>query len=80
MMERAEITQQLRDILGLVLQTELPADDVVREEQKGWDSLRHVEIVFAVEDAFAVQLSQDEMEAATSLSRLVDIVESHLAS
>ena len=79
-MERAEITQQLRDILGLVLQTELPADDVVREEQKGWDSLRHVEIVFAVEDAFAVQLSQDEMETATSLSRLVDIVESHLAS
>ena len=65
---------------GLVLQTELPADDVVREEQKGWDSLRHVEIVFAVEDAFAVQLTQDEMEAATSLSRLVDIVESHLAS
>ena len=80
MMERAEITQQLRDILGRVRQTELPADDVVREEQKGWDSLRHVEIVFAVEDAFAVQLTQDEMEAATSLSRLVDIVESHLAS
>ena len=55
MMERAEM-HNIRDILGLVLQTELlPTTSCGRAEGLGQPAA--VEIVFAVEDAFAVSSS-----------------------
>ncbi len=79
-MRRDDIRGQVRDILSLVLRTELPADGVDRDRLAAWDSLRHVEVIFAVEEAFDIQFTQDEMADARSLDALVGLVEHHLAA
>ena len=39
-----------------------------------WDSLRHIEIILAVEDEFGVTIPEDDFSALSS----VDAIESHL--
>lgn len=79
-MKREDIEQQLREILSLVLGPTLPDGELSRDTVPTWDSLRQVEIIFAVEEAFDVQLSEAEMADAASLAAFADIVEAHLAA
>jgi acyl carrier protein len=39
-----------------------------------WDSANHLRLVFALEDAFDVRFSIDEIEAATSRSALLSLL------
>ena len=79
-MKRENIHRQVHEVLTLVLGAGLPDPEVTRDTVPTWDSLRHVEIIFAVEEAFGVQFSEDEMANVSSLSEFVDIVEAHLAA
>ena len=75
-----EIQTRLRELLAEVLGASLGDGEVSRETVPGWDSLRHVEVIFAVEEEFDVHLSKEEMVRATSLSALVELVDAHLAA
>jgi len=44
--------------------------DASRLNVPGWDSLRHVEILFAVEEAYGVTLDEAEMAALDSVKSL----------
>jgi len=56
----------LAEILTLVLERPVaPAETVLREAEPKWDSLKHIEIVMAVEAAFGVSFSAEEMGALT---------------
>ena len=46
------------------------ADTLTAEEVELWDSLNHLKLVTAVEEAFGVQLSMEEIEAIDSVGRL----------
>jgi acyl carrier protein len=61
------------DILGLD-----PGDvdeGLSRETADNWDSLNHLRIVTAVEQAFSVRLTMDEIQSATSVGLLQAILE-----
>lgn len=72
----ARLGQVLRDVLGrpsLEVTRSTTADDV-----EGWDSLAHVNLLFAVEEEFGIRLSQAEMAHLADVGALVDAVTAHV--
>jgi len=76
-MERNEILERVQEVFrdeleldDLVLTDEATADDV--EE---WDSLTHVQIVVALEKAFALKFTSREILSWDNVGDLVDCIE-----
>ncbi len=40
-----------------------------------WDSLRHIEIIFALEDAFSLQFAEDELNKLDRIASIVSVIE-----
>ena len=71
----------VRDTLGIVLGRDIAAGDpVVREEQPDWDSLKHVELVFALEDALGIRFDVDEIGELISVASIAELAGRHDAS
>jgi acyl carrier protein len=72
---------QLRDLTVDVL--ELPADQVVPEahfaDDLGADSLDLVELVEAIEAAFAIRIGDDELADITTVGEAYEVVSGKLA-
>ncbi len=80
-MTRADLDSSVRQVVGTALGRPVPGDEPLsRTSDARWDSLKHVEILFALEDAFDVRFSEDEMSALESLDALVDAIERHRAA
>ena len=56
-----------------------PGDPVRRDEQPDWDSLKHIELVFALEDALGVRFGTDEIGEITDVASIVELAERHHA-
>lgn len=68
----SEVMGLLSTVLGVEV---LPTS--TRENVLTWDSLKHVEIIFLIEDEFGVELSQDDFERLVSVAAIVDLIKSH---
>lgn len=70
----------VKEVMELVFNQSFDdGDPIARSETPAWDSLKHVEMVFAVEDACAVQFTRDELENFDSLDSVVGAVETRRA-
>ena len=49
-------------------------DDMTRENFPTWDSLGHIRLVSATEEAFGISFSIEEIEGMTSVGRILDKV------
>jgi acyl carrier protein len=67
----------LEQNLGITIQD---GDNPSRQTMSGWDSLKHVEILFALEDHFGITFEGDEMASLDSFDRLVQAVEKQRAA
>jgi acyl carrier protein len=65
----------LSSTLGLALD---PAAPISRETVAAWDSIKHVDLIFALEDEFGVQFSEAEMAELTDYRQIVASVERKL--
>ena len=79
-MERSEILAKVEEIFreelevdDLVLTEETTADDV--EE---WDSLSHVQLVAAMEEAFGIEFKSREILSWENVGDLIDSIEKKL--
>jgi len=79
-MERSEILAKVEEIFreeleldNLVLTDETTADDV--EE---WDSLSHVQLVAAMEEAFGIEFKSREILSWENIGDLIDSIEKKL--
>jgi acyl carrier protein len=71
---------KVRQIMGEVLQEPIsPGQDVIRESVPGWDSLKHVELLFALEDAYDIKFDRQEFGELGSLDALVSAIDKHRA-
>ncbi len=52
-------------------------DDTAPATVEGWDSVRHVELVVALEERFGCMFDPDEVPELTSLARIEDILRRH---
>ena len=72
-MHRSEVQDRVLDLLGTVLQSSVDATTSINT-LPAWDSFRHIQIIFAVEDAFNVQFPEEALGELTSVELLVDAV------
>ena len=73
----ARLTEVFRSTFGdddIVLRPEMTADDV-----PAWDSVSHIQLIFAVEEAFGITLSMKDLEGLADVGALVATVRRHLA-
>ena len=68
-MSPSEIESQLIEVLSTVLGHPVNAS-TSRASESGWDSLKHIQIVFAVEEKFNVQFKEEEIPTLDSLAKI----------
>lgn len=79
-MERSDIFKKVNEIFcdeldndDIVLTDETTADDV--EE---WDSLSHVQLIVAIEKAFGIKFTSNEILSWNNVGELIDSLEKRL--
>ncbi len=78
-MKPAEIDRRVRETLTLALKKQVPpTGGFSREENPEWDSLKHVEMIFMLEDEFDVQFAEDDFPKMSSVAEIVTLVETRL--
>jgi acyl carrier protein len=78
-MNRAEIESGVGEILSTVLERGNAAN-LARSNEAAWDSLKHMQIVFAIEEKFGVRFSEEQIPRLDSFPKIVDCVYSLNAS
>ena len=74
-MNKLEIQEAVCEVLGVVLEQGKPVSpDFGREAHSAWDSLKHVEVIFALEDRFNVQFAEAEMPQLDSVGKITERV------
>lgn len=77
-MSVVEIDLTVREVAALVLGRAIaPGEAVSRATEEAWDSLKHVELLFAVEDATGVRFEQDELAELNDVDSIVTSVQRH---
>lgn len=63
-------------VLSVILKQPLSSFDSKSSMQNvsGWDSLKHIEIIFAIEEELSVQFSETELGELRSVSKIVNAV------
>jgi acyl carrier protein len=77
-MNRPEIELALLEVFAVVLGREVSLD-ATRDDVAAWDSLQHMQLVFAVEERFGVQFKEEELAGLGSLRQFADSIQSHHA-
>jgi acyl carrier protein len=74
----SEILEQVRMIAADVLSVPPSALTIQSSPQslESWDSVRHLNLVLALEEKFSIQFSPEEMEQMGDVGRIVSLVES----
>jgi len=68
------MTDKIIQIISEVLETEVDAN-VSQETCEEWDSLRHLNIMVALEDAFDVSFEPEEMAEMKSVSAIEQMIQ-----
>lgn len=80
-MNPVDLRTTVRQIVEAVLRHELPADkNLARKDVPGWDSLKHVEVLFGIEEQFGITLDEDAFAMAQDIEAIAASVETALAA
>jgi acyl carrier protein len=71
-MDRQQIEARVLAVLVAVLKCEAVPDSS-RKNTPRWDSLKHIEIIFAIEDELGIQFSEEEMVTLDSVGKIVNL-------
>ena len=65
------IDDGIAEILTLALERPVaPGEALTRDDEPRWDSLKHLEIIFAIEGAFGVAFTPEEIGEVNSVAGL----------
>ena len=70
-MNQADTESDLLELFRMVLGHPVTAA-VARENEARWDSLKHMQLVFSVEEKFQVQFTEEEIPALDSFSKFLE--------
>ena len=68
-----EIFQLVADVLNVGV--ERVNRETSPQQIEGWDSVQHLNIVLALEQAMGVQFSPEEIEKMQSVGQIVDVID-----
>jgi acyl carrier protein len=70
---RTAIEATVRDVFEVVLKRPIaPQESISRETEGDWDSVRHIELLFMLEEEFGITFDEDEMSELQSFDEIVD--------
>lgn len=78
-MKRQQIESAVVTVLSTVLKCEVDEMDS-RETLPQWDSLKQIEVVFAIEDELNLQFPEDVLHNLNSVTQIVDAAEALYAA
>lgn len=70
-----ELRSMIAEVLGVPVET-IDANTSTQTQPR-WDSLRHMNLVFALEDHYRVRFSDEEIPALTSVAAIEAALGSH---
>lgn len=76
---------EILNALNTIFQEELDdpklriTQEMSRDDLQTWDSLAHVRIIASIEDRFGFQFSLSQIEEATSVNALMDVIAANQA-
>ncbi len=71
------IRDEVLRVVGAVLGGPVDGQAVSRESEPAWDSLKHVELLFALEDELQLRFDEDELATLVSTDAIVESVARH---
>ncbi len=73
-MSREEVFQKLNEVFREEFDDEeiLVKEDTTAKDIEGWDSLEHIDLIAAVEDAFSVHFSMAEVTSMKNVGEMAD--------
>jgi acyl carrier protein len=71
-MQRHEIEERVLDVLSAALKCPISTMSR-RADVPAWDSLKHIEVVFAIEDELELQFTEDELGQLDSVAAIVEL-------
>ena len=76
-MERNDILAKVEEIFREELEQEelILTDETTAEDVEGWDSLSHVQLVAAMEEAFGIEFKSREILSWDNVGDLIDSIE-----
>jgi acyl carrier protein len=78
-MRMPDLEAEVQQLLVRILKISEPRTvELQRGDVAQWDSLKHVEIVFALEDRYRVQFDESEFAAMTSTSAIAALLQPRL--
>ena len=81
LMSEQAIKKRVRELMSIVFRRELPdADAINRADISEWDSLKHIELIFMLEEEFQLKFDEGDFEGLASLTHIVEILERKGAS
>ena len=77
----SEMEAQVQELLLRILNLPAPSAGgaLVRADVPQWDSLKHMEVVFALEDRYGVQFDESEFQRLDTPAAIAAAVRGHLA-
>ena len=73
-MEEKSLETSILKIMEIVLRC--PVDiNTNRENLPQWDSLKHIHVIFAIEDELNIQFTEDALVTLDSVKRIIEAVE-----
>ena len=74
-MKREEIYERLTEVFEDVFDREVElSDETTAEDIPGWDSLRHIMLIGAVEDEFDIKFDMKAVRECKNVGAMVDII------
>jgi acyl carrier protein len=73
-MNRQQIKVVVLSVLSTVLKCEVN-NEASRENLAQWDSLKHIEVIFAIEDELNLQFPEEMLPNLNSVESIVDAAE-----
>jgi len=73
-MDHEQIKTTVLSVMSTVLKCEV-GEQASRENLPNWDSLKHIEVIFAIEDELNFQFPEDMLPALNSIERIVNAAE-----
>jgi acyl carrier protein len=76
-LERDAVRARISELLGQILKRDLGplADSVRAEEVAGWDSLAHMRLLVALEEAYDIQFGVSELVAPADVGELISLIQ-----
>jgi len=71
-----EIEKKVISIFQGILKEEDCNINLKRSEYPNWDSMLHIELIFALEESFDLQFTEEELERINSLASIIKFISS----